>query len=267
MRGASRARNQNSKYCKEEGFMSNSPRLALPYIVSGQAQKEVTHNDALNGLDSLAQIGVLSATLDTPPGSPAEGDSYIIGSSPTGAWAGHAGKVASYYSGWQIRTPREGWLAWVADTDGFVAHDGSNWTAFRVSVPAGSAAAPALAISGDADTGVYAPGADVLALAAGGKDAARFNAASGAVNYLDVTPSATGANIALGASGSDSDIGLTLSPKGTGLLKMGNSASFTANGSVATALTSVGPAGANTAVQEWLTIKNSAGVTRYIPCF
>jgi hypothetical protein len=43
--------------------------------------------------------------------------------------------------------------------------------------------------------------------------------------------------------------------------------SFSANGSVATVLGSVGPAGAHTTVQEWLTVKNPAGVTRYIQCF
>lgn len=43
--------------------------------------------------------------------------------------------------------------------------------------------------------------------------------------------------------------------------------SFTANGSVATALTSVGPTGAHTTVQEWLTITDAAGTVRYIPCF
>jgi hypothetical protein len=43
--------------------------------------------------------------------------------------------------------------------------------------------------------------------------------------------------------------------------------SFTANATTATIVTSLGPAGANTTIQEWLTIKNAAGTTRYIPCF
>lgn len=42
---------------------------------------------------------------------------------------------------------------------------------------------------------------------------------------------------------------------------------FSANTTVATVLGSLGPAGANTTVQEWFTIKNSGGTTRYIPCF
>lgn len=88
-----------------------------------------------------------------------------------------------------------------------------------------------------------------------------------AVNYLTATGGATGSPgvVTLGAGGSDSNIDLALNPKGTGILKPGGG-SFVANGSVATALSSVGPTGANTTVQEWLAVKSGAN-TRYIPCF
>jgi hypothetical protein len=114
-----------------------SPRLSLSYLVSGQAQKEITHNDALNDLDSLAQISVINMTTNTPPGSPAEGDSYLIGSSPTGLWSGNAGKIASYYSGWRIKTPKEGWVAWVQDIDRAYEFDGTNWVLPSRSIAAG----------------------------------------------------------------------------------------------------------------------------------
>lgn len=48
--------------------------------------------------------------LNTPPGSPAAGDCYVIGSAPTGAWVGKAGQVAVYDDGaWQYGVPRKGW--------------------------------------------------------------------------------------------------------------------------------------------------------------
>lgn len=53
----------------------------------------------------------------------------------------------------------------------------------------------------------------------------------------------------------------------TGKLKMGSASGFTANNTVATVLGSVGPTGANPTVQEWFTVKNSAGTVRYIPAF
>lgn len=50
------------------------------------------------------------------------------------------------------------------------------------------------------------------------------------------------------------------------VLKLG-AASFTANGAVATALSSVGPTGSHTTVQEWFTVQDSAGTVRWIPAF
>lgn len=50
-------------------------------------------------------------------------------------------------------------------------------------------------------------------------------------------------------------------------MQISNPASFSANGSVATVLGSLGPAGASTTVQRWLKFKDDGGVFRYIPCF
>ena len=52
--------------------------LLLPYILAAQAQKHVTHNEALRILDGLVQLSVLDRDLTAPPGSPAEGDRDIV---------------------------------------------------------------------------------------------------------------------------------------------------------------------------------------------
>ncbi len=39
--------------------MPNTPNLAMPYLVASQAQKEVTHNDALNDLDVWPKMSVI----------------------------------------------------------------------------------------------------------------------------------------------------------------------------------------------------------------
>lgn len=82
---------------------TTTPNLALAYIVASQAQKEVTHNAALNDLDYLAQLPVIDITLSAPPASPNTGDTYIVAASPTGAWTGYANYVAAYYGGWVFR--------------------------------------------------------------------------------------------------------------------------------------------------------------------
>ena len=58
--------------------------LLLPYILAAQAQKHVTHNEALRILDGLVQLSVLDRDLTSPPGSPADGDRYIVASGATG---------------------------------------------------------------------------------------------------------------------------------------------------------------------------------------
>lgn len=84
-----------------------------------------------HGNYSFRFFAVKDRDLATPPGSPADDDAYIIAASPTGAWAGHAGKVAMWYrSTWNIFTPAEGWAAWVNDEDVLVFYSGTVWNAF-----------------------------------------------------------------------------------------------------------------------------------------
>jgi Protein of unknown function (DUF2793) len=120
--------------------MDSSPNLTLPYIVAAQAQKHVTHNEAIRALDALVQLMVLDKDLASPPGSPADGNRYIVAASPTGAWAGQAGKIAAWQDGaWQFLAPREGWLAWVADEDKVYAYSGAAWAELTAN-PGGGAA-------------------------------------------------------------------------------------------------------------------------------
>lgn len=60
---------------------------------------------------------------------------------------------------------------------------------------------------------------------------------------------------------------MTIAGGSTATLQLNGTGMFSANNTVATAITALGPTGANTTVQEWLTVKNAAGTTRYIPCF
>lgn len=43
--------------------MSNTPNLGLPYILPSQAQKHVTHNEAIKALDALIHLSVLNQYL------------------------------------------------------------------------------------------------------------------------------------------------------------------------------------------------------------
>ena len=110
--------------------MDSTPNLQLPYLIAAQSQKHVTHNEALRTLDAVAQLLVLDKDLASPPGSPTDGSRYIVAASPTGAWTGHAAHIAAWQDGaWMFYTPREGWLAWVADEDTIYVYDGAAWAA------------------------------------------------------------------------------------------------------------------------------------------
>ena len=102
--------------------------LLLPYILASQAQKHVTHNDALRLLDAMVQLSVLDRTRTAPPVSPTDGDRHIVASGATGLWAGWDLNVAFWVDGvWMRLVPRPGWLAWIAAEQAFVVWNGSAW--------------------------------------------------------------------------------------------------------------------------------------------
>lgn len=75
-------------------------------------------------------LSVKDRDLATPPGSPASGDTYIVAASPTGAWAGQAGKVAVWTgSAWVFGTPRVGWIAYIEDEQKLTAYKAGGWSA------------------------------------------------------------------------------------------------------------------------------------------
>src|SRR6266540_2525251 len=119
--------------------MTDTANLALPYIEAAQAQKHVTHNEALRLIDTLVQLAVLDRDLNAPPASPAEGERWIVKASPapTGAWAGHGNHVAAWQDGaWQFSVPRIGWVAFAVDEGTLLTWNGSAWGDFFSTVTA-----------------------------------------------------------------------------------------------------------------------------------
>lgn len=107
-----------------------SPILSLPLLQASQAQKHVTHNEALMQLDLLVQLAVADRNRTTPPVSPLEGQRHIVATAPIAAWGGQAGKVALWLDGvWQFVAPLAGWRAWVVSEEIEVAYDGAAWVA------------------------------------------------------------------------------------------------------------------------------------------
>lgn len=111
--------------------MTDTANLGLPCIEGSQAQKHVTHNDALRILDTLVQLAVLDRDLTAPPGSPSEGQRWIVKATGTGAWAGHNNAIAAWQDGgWQFSAPQAGWVAFVADEGTLLLWNGTAWGDF-----------------------------------------------------------------------------------------------------------------------------------------
>lgn len=107
-----------------------TPNLALEPLVSAQAQKHVTVNEALARVDAAAQLAVLDRDLTDPPASPADGDRYLLPAAPTGAWSGRGGDIAVWEDatlGWLFLTPRIGWRVWAIDEGAFLILTASGW--------------------------------------------------------------------------------------------------------------------------------------------
>ncbi|NGN40201.1 DUF2793 domain-containing protein [Mesorhizobium sp. CGMCC 1.15528] len=105
-----------------------SLNLNLPLLMPSQAQKHVTHNEALVALDAIVQLAVEDRNRTSPPVSPADGTRHIVASGATGEWAGHAGEIACFLDGgWRFFVPRDGWLAWLADEAKLIVRKGGAW--------------------------------------------------------------------------------------------------------------------------------------------
>jgi len=125
-----------------------SPVLALPFIQAAQAQKHVTHNEALQILDLAVQLAVESRSQADPPADPPGGTRHIVPAGATGAWAGQAGRVALHDGdAWRFADPRPGWTAHVLDEGTMVVFDGTGWTAPGL----GATSADLLGINATAD--------------------------------------------------------------------------------------------------------------------
>jgi hypothetical protein len=108
--------------------MTTTTQIGMTELEAQQASAEVTFNEAIRKLDAHVHLSVKDRT-STPPGGPSEGDRYLLGASPTGAWSTFAQHdIAAYLgSAWVAFTPVEGWKVYVDDEDITLEFDGSSW--------------------------------------------------------------------------------------------------------------------------------------------
>lgn len=128
--------------------MEQTSNLKLPYIAPSQAQKHVTHNEAIRALDALVQLTVIDRNAGEPPTEPQEGDRYLVASVASGLWSGKDNHIAAWQDGaWAFFQPQEGWYAWVMEERAFVVFSQAAWS----EVKTGTNPVPAVGIDTVAD--------------------------------------------------------------------------------------------------------------------
>jgi len=110
-----------------------TPNLGLLVLTESQEDKELTVNENFYTLDAIIQ-GVLGQQ-NTPPGSPAAGDAYIVTATASGLWAGQENKIAYYFNGgWSFITPSTGLAIFNLSQQVFVFFNGTTWNSIFIPV-------------------------------------------------------------------------------------------------------------------------------------
>ncbi|MFS8039211.1 DUF2793 domain-containing protein [Xanthobacter sp. AM11] len=113
-----------------------SANLALPYLAAAQAQKHVTHNEAVRRLDAFVQLVLESASLTAPPPVPAEGARWHVPAGATGAFSGQEGRIAAYEAGaFDFLPVAAGFLAFIRDEGRLAVFDGGAWVSALAASP------------------------------------------------------------------------------------------------------------------------------------
>ncbi len=111
----------------EDISIEKTKNLGLPLLIPNQAQKEITHNEALIILDNLIQNTVITKNLNIPPQEPKTNDLYIVGENASDIWLNKDFQLAFYDNGWRFIEPKEGITFWVKDEDCQYTYNGESW--------------------------------------------------------------------------------------------------------------------------------------------
>lgn len=92
----------------DAAFDSRTLRHDFPLLFAGQAHKEGHVNEGLCRIDTLLHL-VIEGETSTVPAAPQDGQTWLVGASPSGEWANNAGHLAARVGGnWLFFTPRDG---------------------------------------------------------------------------------------------------------------------------------------------------------------
>jgi hypothetical protein len=124
------------------------PKLGLMIDALTGDQHDIAFRKLLRAIDQLSFLNVKSTVIAAPPGSPANGDAYIVAAGGSGAWASHDLSVAVWTTDnpvtpsglWEFYVPNKGWLAYSQAASAFFVWNGTAWVKFGVIIGGGAPA-------------------------------------------------------------------------------------------------------------------------------
>lgn len=104
-----------------------TPNYTLDEMAAGQDAAYLDFNNALRFVEAMAR-GAISRTNGGPPGSPSDGDTYIVDSA-TGNWNSFSVDDIAYRDGtnWVNWTPIKGTKLYVNDEERLLVYGDSGW--------------------------------------------------------------------------------------------------------------------------------------------
>jgi len=113
-----------------------TPRHDLPLMMNSQAQKHITHNEALIRIDATHHLSIVAMDVNDPPSEANVGDVFAVGSSPSGDFIAHAGELASLTEGgWRFHPILAGMIAYLAETGTLQVYGSTGWEAVSAADP------------------------------------------------------------------------------------------------------------------------------------
>lgn len=253
-----------------------TPRHGYTELPTGQNASPESMNEAFEQLEQGANLFSVLDILNATPGSPTNGQMYLVGTSPTGQWStdGAANKIATRRGGvWAYTTPHEGDYADVADEDALYRYSGSAWGTFTIAGSVSTTGSPSSGklakfsgastiTNGDLTGDVTTSGGLATTLAASGVSAATYGDATHVAQVaVDAKGRITSAsNVAITAyvpGGTDvavADGGTGVSTVPTnGQLLIGNGTGYTVAGLTAGANVTITPSSGGITISSSIT--------------
>ena len=97
-------------------------------MATGCADPNIISRGALRRVDIVLAAAVETVGANAPPGSTVDGQCFVIGTAPTGAWAGQAKAIAGYApGGWRFVAAVAGMRALDKASGQTATYDGTAW--------------------------------------------------------------------------------------------------------------------------------------------